>query len=325
MLAALTEFKAEAAVVAGGDWPLIDPEYCRQMLDLHLQQPEGMQMTFTQAPPGLAGIVVGRQLLEQFAQKQAGFGQPLSYNPARPQADPIGKDVCVQVPAAVRACARRFIYDTARSAAMIDGLAARYGAGLVDVGAAALAEAVMAMTAGDALEPAAALPQDITLEITTRRRVAGPILPQFHLSIQRPEMEVERACAIVEQLGQDDDTLLTLGGLGDPLLHDGFDQIIRRLAAGGGDGRGGGDGFARRTRDAGAAAGRGAGRGVDPAECGHGGGVSEGDGPARGCGGPVQGGDGKSAVASQHAEHAEAKPEEFTDRARGCPGWRRSW
>ncbi len=102
---ALRKRSAEGALLVGADWLLVDPELCQRVTDLHLSQPEARQLTFCQAPPGLAGIVAGDKVIEQLAQTPSGsFGQILGYVPTRPQPDPIGRDVCVQIDGAIRGC-----------------------------------------------------------------------------------------------------------------------------------------------------------------------------------------------------------------------------
>ena len=241
LLHAMTAQQADSALIVGGDWALVDPDLCRRVLELHLTNPEALQMTFCQAPPGLAGIVAGRALLAQFAEHHVGFGRILAYNPTRPQADPIGRDVCVQIDPAVRRCARRFIYDTKRSAALIDAVATRLGDGLLDADASAVTAAAEAVAAPAAETPAvrgthdrpcqgangwAALPRQVTLELTPRRPALGPIVPQYHVSIERPDMPLDLALRIVEQLGADGDTVLTLGGLGDALQYEHWRQVV---------------------------------------------------------------------------------------------------
>ncbi|MCE9592456.1 MAG: SPASM domain-containing protein [Planctomycetes bacterium] len=216
---------AEVVLLVGGDWVLVDPALCQRVIERHLEAPEQMQMTFTQAPPGLCGVALGANLLEQLAQTPGStIGQTLAYVPSRPQADPIGKDVCVQVSAQVRSCARRFIDDTPRSRILIDALAARLGDRLMDSDANAIAAAVNEVEHDPSHIPA--VPQQVTLELTPERAVSGPIVPQFHAKLGRAPMDIARAVAIIEQLGAAGDVALTLGGLGDALLHPDFDTLI---------------------------------------------------------------------------------------------------
>lgn len=224
MIEALRGQKAEAALLVGGDWPLVDSAWCQRVIELHLEQPEAMQMTFTQAPPGLAGVTLGANLLEQLAANpSATLGQLLGYVPTRPQADPIGRDVCVQIPAAIRACARRFIYDTPRSAALIDAVAGKLGERFPS------ADAALVTQAADELEPevrAGFGPQQVTIELTPRREATGPIVPQHYVQMNRPPMPLESAIRLVKQAAAAGDVALTLGGLGDALLYKHWDQVV---------------------------------------------------------------------------------------------------
>ena len=234
MAAAMDEHKAESALILGGDWPAVDPLYCQQVLEQHLSNPDAMAFTFTQAPPGLGGAAVGRKLVGELADKRGMFGQILSYNPTAPQADPIGRDVCIAIDAPVRSCARRFIYDTQCSAAMIDAVADQLGRKFASATAAQIVEAlgqVEVETQG--VEALRQLPQQIALELTAQRPASGPILPQQYVDFDRQPIELELALRIVEQLGVDGDTVLTLGGLGDALLYEHWRQVVDAAHAAG--------------------------------------------------------------------------------------------
>jgi hypothetical protein len=222
LLHALQQAQADSCLIVGGDWMLLDPVISSAVLDLHVQNPASLQMTFCQAPPGLSGMAVYRPLLEQLDQKSASFAQLLGYVPSRPQADPIGRDVCFQVEARVRACARRFIYDLPGSTADIDALAGRLGPALQD------ADALAVIAAVEEIERQRPCPRlrEVTLELTPRRRVRGPIVPQHHVTIDRPDMPVELALDLVRQVGAMQDVVLTLGGLGDAMLHPRWADIV---------------------------------------------------------------------------------------------------
>lgn len=222
LIAAMDDQKADSALLVGGDWPLVDPAISEQVLQRHLNQPLAMAFTFSQAPPGLAGVAVGRELLGEIAAKNGLFGRMLSYNPAQPQADPIGRDVCVAINHEVRGCMRRFIDDTPRSSALIDALAARLGDRFATANARTIAEAATQ------LDPTrfGNLPQQVTLELTPQRAVTGPITPQHYVQLNRPPMPTDAAIRLVEQMGAEQDIALTLGGLGDALLHPDVFRII---------------------------------------------------------------------------------------------------
>lgn len=225
---AMAQHEAESALIVGADWLLVDPVISQEVLELHLEHPQAKQMTFTQAPPGLAGIAVGRGLIEAMVNNPgATFGQMMGYSPAKPQADPIGRDVCVQLPASVRSCMHRFIYDTPATAALIDRVADRLGDRFDQADALEIADVVAELSDGGVCR-FADLPQMVTLELTPRRRVTGPITPQHYVTFDRPDMALKVAEEIVSQLGSDQDTVLTLGGLGDALLYEHWQQVVVR-------------------------------------------------------------------------------------------------
>lgn len=221
MLEAMRRFDADTAVLAGADWLLLDPAWTERVLALRLEHGAAMQMAFTQAPPGLTGLALSRTLVEQLVENAGStIGQLMAYNPVRPQADPIGRDVCVQVPAGVRGCGARFIYDHPRWCAMLDAMALELGAGFAEAGAeAAAAWASRWLAQPDTAE--AMLPQQVTLELTARRSVRGLVTAQGHVALDRPDMTVDTAMRVVRELGASGagDIALTLGGLGDAMLH----------------------------------------------------------------------------------------------------------
>ncbi|MBI1335810.1 MAG: hypothetical protein GC164_02480 [Phycisphaera sp.] len=196
---ALHHFQGDSALLVGPDWPSVDPELCSKVLALHLTDPVALKMTFSLAPPGLCGVAIASTLLDEMAQQpDATFGRMLAYNPTHPQPDPIGRDVCVQVEASIRSLPHRYIHDTPGS--MIRG------------------------HEGD--DAHQALPQQTTLELTPRRAVTGPVTPQHHVTLDRPDLETALAMRVIDQLATRPDVALTLGGLGDALLHPEWHRIV---------------------------------------------------------------------------------------------------
>ena len=230
LVMAMDQQQADAALLVGADWLLVDPMYCQQVLDQHLANPEAMAFTFTQAPPGLAGVAIARSLLSELAEKNGLIGQFLSYNPMAAQADPIGRDVCIQIDGEVRSCNRRFICDTPHSAALIDALANALGGQLPDADAKAIANAVREIDSesdGTNGNGHIGLNRQVTLELTPQRLATGPVVAQHHIRFDRDPIDLDLAVSIVEQLGAEGDTVLTLGGLGDALLHEHWLAVVR--------------------------------------------------------------------------------------------------
>lgn len=228
-VAALDAAGASTALIVGEDWPLVAPALCDAVLQRHLQQPDVLKLVFTQAAPGLCGVAIGRELLAELRDKQAMIGTLLMYNPRLPQGDPIGKDPCVQIEPAVRDFRGRLIADSPRWRRLIDAIDS---AEAHDMDAAQIVQR-LGPHLGDVHEHA---PQQVTLELNTMRRVEGPIVPQHHAAIMRPNLTVEQATEVFDRLAESSDPpdiAVTLGGLGDPLLHPRWRDIVDAARAAG--------------------------------------------------------------------------------------------
>ncbi|GAB4110310.1 MAG: hypothetical protein Kow00105_19080 [Phycisphaeraceae bacterium] len=231
LLDALKAHQGDAAWIVRGDWCLFDPELAERQIDLLLQDIQAMKMIFTQAPPGLSGLAVSRELLEQLTQGAAGFGDVLAYNPKKPQIDPIGRDVNCPIPPPARDTAERFIYDTPRSMELIRVLAKRLGDRLLEADVRDVTDVCQVLLAEDPAWIYRRLPRMVTLELTPRRQATGPITPQHYVTFGRPDMDTDLALRIVDQLGEEDtagDVTLLIGGLGDALLHPDWERIVKR-------------------------------------------------------------------------------------------------
>lgn len=227
VLHGMDQVDRDSALLLRGDWCAFDPVLAQQILERHLESPEGMMLCFSQAPPGLAGVAMHRSALEQLVEHRSAFGRALGYNPHKPGVDPIGREACLAVPPEVRDTARRFIYDTPRAKAMLQRLAARLGPSFAKADAATIARAQLELESespGDALTDR--LAPLTTLELTPRRPVAGPITPHHHVAFDRGDLENAVARQILDQLGEVGDVSLMLGGLGDALQHAGYREIV---------------------------------------------------------------------------------------------------
>lgn len=115
LASAMARAGVDAGIVLGADWGLVDPGLTDAVVQRHLENPGKHPIAFTQAPPGLAPMVISRVGAEQMA-RASGFtgtiGALLGYVPAAAQADPIAKGVCVEVDARVRDALWRCIPDT---------------------------------------------------------------------------------------------------------------------------------------------------------------------------------------------------------------------
>ena len=229
LLAAMDAHDAGSALLVRGDWCFFDTAFAESQLAMHLEHPEAFTITFTQAPPGLSGMVASRQVLAQLSEHRGAFGQALGYNPAKAALDPIGREVNHPIPPEVRDTYRRFVYDTPRSMALMRAVAQELGSGVERADAQAVVAAARDAERHDPDLLFGRLPQQVTLELTPRRGVSGLITPQHYVPMDRPDMDPDLALRIVEQLADPDlggDVALRLGGLGDALEHSHWRQIV---------------------------------------------------------------------------------------------------
>jgi len=255
---------AESLVAVRGDWCCFDPALASKQLELHRSAPEAMKVAFTQAPPGLGALVVHRGVLQEMTDNNATVANLLCYNPKKPAIDPVGKDVNVQVPASVRGQYRRFVYDTPRAKEHLQRIAERLGEDVAQADAVAITNTSREIEATQPWRELERLPQQVNVELSPRRAVDGPIVPQHYLQLPRQDMSGETIDALLEQLleakkgistfiegknvlipfllpgpGADascsvvNDTAVLFGGLGDPLLHDDWFATLGRAVGAG--------------------------------------------------------------------------------------------
>jgi len=214
MLEAMDAHRLDAALIVGPDWPAVDPDLCDAVIARFGENPESYPLTFTQAPPGLCGIVIARQLLEQMRDDGATFGAMIDYNPRAPQADPIAKNVCVQIDPALRSRMRRYTWDATRWRSRLEQ---EHAATLFSRDPKVLRRAARSFKDH----------QQMVIELTPRRPATGPITPQHHVTLDRPPMTLDAARRLLDRAAEVDDMAVTFGGLGDALLHPDWAALVR--------------------------------------------------------------------------------------------------
>ncbi|MFA7236329.1 MAG: radical SAM protein [Phycisphaeraceae bacterium] len=213
--------KWDAALIVGATWPLLDSALCGRLIERHLENVTEFKLVFTQSPPGLAGVVVTAELLEQMAEASGGgasIGHLLDYNPTHPQGDPIARDICVQIgpelrQAKVRAIAGAKRWETLMRAAppevWKDG------------------EAAAAWMARKLEERGHAQPGMVTVELTTKRPPEVETKGLLRIAADRADMTLERAKTLFAELAEIDDVAVMFGGAGDPLCHPHWAEMVR--------------------------------------------------------------------------------------------------
>ena len=234
----------DAGLIVGADWVLVDPGFVDAVVTRYRERPDVVRLSLTQAAPGLAGILFDRRSMGDLAgalghaMNYASIGGALSYLPVSPQADPIAKAFCVSVPHAVRDAGFRLIPDTPDGIALVAEVLDRLGDSWIEAGAETVVSE--ARSVADSRSGIGSVrrssPRHLQLELCTGRLAGGLFAGWLRGGGdgERPVLETGDAVRIVEAFSADrPDTVLTLHGLGDPLMHPGvFDVISAARAAG---------------------------------------------------------------------------------------------
>src|SRR5690606_15535704 len=92
---------------------LVDPDLIDRIVQ-HAAEQQEVEIAFTQAAPGLAGVLLRRSLVERLAKIHLHVGRLLHYMPDQPMPDPIAGPGCVDVPTRVARTIGRFLIDSDR-------------------------------------------------------------------------------------------------------------------------------------------------------------------------------------------------------------------
>lgn len=212
--------RADAVFLAAGTAVLIDPTLADRMIAHFREVADEMRMTFAQAPPGLVGTLLRRDILAELAAAGICPGQALAYKPDAPQADLVAKRCCYQVPAGVSSASGRLLADTDRAVRRIEAIVG-------DLGADPPAERVAEWLAAREFDVAEGLPREVEIELAGADQLAGSTLRPR--SSGRGEMDLALLQRLADELGTADDVCVVLGGFGEPLLHSRFAEVLAAL------------------------------------------------------------------------------------------------
>jgi hypothetical protein len=215
--------QSEGVLCFEGHQAALDPQLASDLLHYARGRAEDARMVFTQAPPGLAGMLLRQAALVELLEFDVPVGLVLAYRPELAQPDPITQSVCMPLPTAITQTAARFVADTRRSRELL-------AAARTELGADADAAALCRWAAMPAHDRTGGLPVEIELELTTADPLPDTILRPRGRRVPRRELTdlgaVER---IARELARYDDRLVVLGGFGDPLLHPRFPELCHLL------------------------------------------------------------------------------------------------
>ena len=214
----------DAAVFCGADWALVDPALTAELIRRHRVSPRACRMAFTQAPPGLAPVLLDVDAVRSLAAGTrqgspfATAGGLTAYLPIAPQADPIAGPMCAAIDPAVRNLGLRCVPDSEPARRAFASAIELAGQPLATMRATDIA-AALANTAQQQM----AWPTEITIELCTGRLATGRFGAWRRGSdepIERPVMTENRLRSILEPLcAERQDVAVHFDGAGDPLMH----------------------------------------------------------------------------------------------------------
>lgn len=219
MAEVMNEQGADAVVLVDPSSGLVDPALLSETV-AHAEVHADEGMVFTPAAPGLNGIVVRKGLLERLTQAGQHPGRLLAYLQEQPGKDPIALDCCAPVPTPVARTGRRFKLDTVRQVHRLGREMEALNGQLVRTGAEEMVRRAESDLGVDDL------PREVVVELNTDRSTRPIWWAGRYQKIDRPAMSVETAERLFAGLAEMPDTRVTLAGVGDPLLHPEFREIV---------------------------------------------------------------------------------------------------
>jgi hypothetical protein len=223
----LDHYHCEGVLCLDGHQAMLDVGIASEMIAHQRQKDAEARFVFTLAPPGLAGIILRRDVTRELLEQQCPVGLLLSYRPETAQIDPITKDTCLRIDSEVSQTTARLTSDTLRARELL-------AQALEELGEDCDARALCAWARRDGHGQAGGLPLEVELELTTDDPLPETTLRPSGRSVPPRRLEdLDSISRLAEQLAAYDDRLLVLGGHGDPLLHPEFGEVCRRIRTAG--------------------------------------------------------------------------------------------
>jgi len=224
---ALDQLRCDAVLCLDGHMPLLDPVIGSAMVAHLVEHEAACKVVFTQAPPGLAGVIIRRECAADLVNLEIPFGLLLSYRPEIAQSDPIIHPSCYHVPTVMIHTAGRFTADTRASRELVQQA-------IHELGDRALGPEVCQWYHKNGARRPEPLPNEVEIELTTDDPLPDTTLrPRGSRVPKRQVQDLSTIDRLAAELAQYDDRLVILGGHGDPLSHPHFAQIVARLRTAG--------------------------------------------------------------------------------------------
>ncbi|TWT40392.1 Radical SAM superfamily protein [Phycisphaerae bacterium RAS1] len=223
----LDHFRCEGALLLDGHQAAFDPLLASRMIAHQHEHDAEAPFVFTQAPPGLAGVLLRRGVVRDLLTSDIPLGLLLSYRPEISGGDLITRPACMQIEARVAECSARLTADTRRGLELLERA-------LTELGLDADAVALCAWSSRAGNDRAGPLPIEVEIELTTDDPLPETtLLPRGARVSRRMMDDLSIIDTAARELAQYDDRLIFLAGCGDPMLHPRFADVCRRIRAAG--------------------------------------------------------------------------------------------
>ncbi|NLX04453.1 MAG: hypothetical protein GXY33_04835 [Phycisphaerae bacterium] len=213
--------RAEAVLSVPASAVVVDPHLLSRQIAHYRQYRDEYKLFFTQAPPGLSGVVVAADLLSQMGQTSQLLGSALVYRPDAPKPDIIAKPCNIVIDPAVIQTPVRLIGDNKRSLGLIEAMLDE----LTDEELGA--DRICRWVRDKGLPHLSRWPDEIEAEL-----VAGWPTPKSIRPAPGPRGPID-AGRLIDQIAkltaECDDLLVCLGGFGEPTRHPRFAEIVQDL------------------------------------------------------------------------------------------------
>jgi hypothetical protein len=220
VLEAMERLGATGVVLVDPSSGLVDPAIIDSLVE-HAGRVESKEMLFTQAPPGIGGVLLRESLVRRLSSTGLHPGKLLHYLPDVPQREPIGTEACVPIPTRVARSPLRYTINSERQVKRLTRALEPLNGQLIGTGA----EEIVVRAERDDLEP---YPREITVEWTTERATRPIFLPRDAFDC-RPPMTAAIFERILQYASTIEDVRLNIEGLGDPLLHPELPTMLAML------------------------------------------------------------------------------------------------
>ncbi|CAN5535501.1 hypothetical protein BH09PLA1_BH09PLA1_17030 [soil metagenome] len=206
--------ESDAIVLIDPASALVDPALVDSVIE-HASTRQHVELCFSQAPPGLGGVLLRPAMLTRLCESRIHPGRAVHYMPEAPARDPISTDACAPIATPIARSARSFRLDSHRQIVRINHASASLNGTL----AASDAEAIVNRFSWT--KHVDEFPREIVIELNTNRRSAPIYWPGRYQQIERQQAAtIEQWTALLAEASAADDLRLTIGGAGDPLESD---------------------------------------------------------------------------------------------------------